>query len=94
MPNRTLIVPITIDLIYVRAIDDWIHQSLRVGSYANDNEDMLIGLTLVAWLFVISRKIKNAMGDSLFKSLLVVWAACTIFSQMNILRLQDKILAC
>lgn len=30
----------------------------------------------------------------LFESLLVVWAACTIFSQMNILRLQNKMLVC
>ena len=30
----------------------------------------------------------------LFESLSVVWAACTIFSQMNILRLQNKMLTC
>ena len=69
------------------------HEPLRVGSCANNHEDMLIGVTLVARLFVISRKIK-ALRVILFENLLVVWAACTIFSQMNILRLQNKMLAC
>ena len=74
--------------------------SLYGWAYANDHEDMLIGLNSRCVTFsdahknVLSPVKLKTLWAILFESLPVVWAACTIFSQMNILRLQDKMLAC
>lgn len=71
-----------------------------MGSYANGHEDILIGSSSRCVTFseihkkVLSLVKLKTLWEILFESLLVVWAACTVFSQMNILRLQNKMLAC
>lgn len=71
-----------------------------MDSYANGYEDMLIGLNSRCVTFSEAHKnvlfpVKlKTLRAILFESLPVVWAACIIFSQMNILRLQNKMLAC
>lgn len=70
------------------------------GSYATGYEDILIGLEFRCVAFseahksVLSLVKLKHYGRSFSESLPVVWAACTTFSQMNILRLQNKMFAC
>ena len=60
-----------------------------MSSYADDHEDILLGLDFRCVTFSEAHKnmsppvkFKTTMGD-LFESLPVVWAACTMFSQLR-----------